>query len=458
MIGFLGMLDIGTYQKRPLLITSLPLGLLVLTRPDGILFALIFVLAFLLIRWRWNSDWSMSGAMLLISIPLLLLIGQMLFRALYYQDWLPNPARIKLALTGQRIHDGIRYMLDGAISQLFIWIPAAIALVALFVKTRARPHAVLLQMLLGGWGSYVVFIGGDFFPAFRHFVPLIVVAITMIVEAVRVYVPELNARGRRTSLFVSVSFALIALPGFYLVQRVHPNYLEGLTERWEWDGEVLGLLLKDAYTNKQPIIAVTAAGCIPYWSELPVIDMLGLNDRYIARHLPSTFGRGWVGHDAGDGDYVLSLRPDIIIFSAGYPQPQFHYKDDFHEGSPFHKLYSAVWFSGNVPYRDTARVWLRRDSPLIGMKLVKGVLAIPGEYFASRRQNPAQLNYKGHMMTILHPGDTLSCELPVTFPENAQIEVLGRKVGPILFEVRGKTLFLLSETGVAEVEEVHVFE
>ena len=39
-------------------------------------------------------------------------------------------------------------------------------------------------------------------------------------------------------------------------------------------------------SEEEPLFAVTAAGCLPYFSELPALDMLGLNDRHIAHHRP----------------------------------------------------------------------------------------------------------------------------------------------------------------------------
>ena len=69
-----------------------------------------------------------------------------------------------------------------------------------------------------------------------------------------------------------------------------------IDEQWEWDGQVIGLLLKEAFGASQPLFAVTAAGSLPYWSELPALDMLGLNDYYLPRHPPQNFGQGWIGH------------------------------------------------------------------------------------------------------------------------------------------------------------------
>jgi hypothetical protein len=45
-----------------------------------------------------------------------------------------------------------------------------------------------------------------------------------------------------------------------------------------------------------------------------MLDMLGLTDRHIAHHRPDDMGENnfKVGHEFGDGRYVLSRKPDII--------------------------------------------------------------------------------------------------------------------------------------------------
>jgi len=69
------------------------------------------------------------------------------------------------------------------------------------------------------------------------------------------------------------------------------------------------------------LIAVVAAGAIPFESGLETIDMLGLNDEHIA-HRDLEVGLLPAGHEKYDSEYVLDRRPDIIIladFLTDYP-------------------------------------------------------------------------------------------------------------------------------------------
>ena len=70
----------------------------------------------------------------------------------------------------------------------------------------------------------------------------------------------------------------------------------------------LGRYLGDSYNGK--VLASDASGKIPFFSGLRTIDMLGLNDRHIARTESTVFE---VGHNKYDADYVLSLCPDLIV-------------------------------------------------------------------------------------------------------------------------------------------------
>jgi hypothetical protein len=64
-------------------------------------------------------------------------------------------------------------------------------------------------------------------------------------------------------------------------------------------------------TSPEAVIAVHAAGQIPYYSERTTIDLLGLNDPVVAMGLGH--GEFYPGHNKWDYDYSIGkLQPDII--------------------------------------------------------------------------------------------------------------------------------------------------
>lgn len=66
-----------------------------------------------------------------------------------------------------------------------------------------------------------------------------------------------------------------------------------------------------ATVEPDSLLAIDAAGKVPYYSNLPTLDMLGLNDRHIGQRdmPPQPF---IVGHFKHDVDYVLLRRPVLI--------------------------------------------------------------------------------------------------------------------------------------------------
>jgi hypothetical protein len=64
-------------------------------------------------------------------------------------------------------------------------------------------------------------------------------------------------------------------------------------------------------TDPKAVIAVHAAGQIPYYSERATIDLLGLNDPVIAKSLGH--GEFYPGHNKWNYEYSINqLRPDVI--------------------------------------------------------------------------------------------------------------------------------------------------
>lgn len=82
-------------------------------------------------------------------------------------------------------------------------------------------------------------------------------------------------------------------------------------------GKEAGLWLRDHY-DAGTVIATNTAGSIPFYSGFKTIDMLGLNDKHIARQDVPGIGQGRPGHEKADGPYVLSLNPDIIQLGSSW--------------------------------------------------------------------------------------------------------------------------------------------
>jgi hypothetical protein len=84
------------------------------------------------------------------------------------------------------------------------------------------------------------------------------------------------------------------------------------SENWAGIGSVLGRAFGG---DSSVLIAATAAGAIPYYSGLRTIDMLGLNDPWVARH--GRYLSSHAGHRrCATLDYLVSKGVNLVV---GHP-------------------------------------------------------------------------------------------------------------------------------------------
>jgi arabinofuranosyltransferase len=276
------------------------LALLCWTRPDGALLA-----AAVGVGWWVRRPERGPDARVVAAWPAAAVLAQHLFRGLYYGAMVPNTAKAKLAFTAERLADGGDYAASAAAAlwPLLLFVPVALA--AALAARRGR-DAWLYALPFVAWTAYLVFIGGDIFPAHRHAVLLVVLAAFAVADLLRV-----------SSARAALAAALVALAVPLLLDRLAASDLQARRaerERWEWDGLALGRHLRELFAARDPLVAVDPAGAVPFASGLRSLDMLGLTDATIAARPPASFGTRRIGHELGDGAYVLGRQPDLVLF------------------------------------------------------------------------------------------------------------------------------------------------
>ncbi len=380
------------------------LALCCLTRPDGALVAAALVTGWALScgpghehRAHFIRRWFLLPA----AAIGLAVAGQTAFRLAYYGDWLPNPAYIKLGFTGQRLAEGAAYVGSGLLWLAGLALPAAAA-VLLAPRRRLLPLALPLAV----WLVYVAGIGGDIFPGRRHLAPALVFLALLAAGLWE------RARGRWRTWAPTAAALLLALGAS---QWLDPENRRALVERWEWDGKLVGEMLARAFGGEQPLLAVDPAGCLPYFSNLPAVDMLGLNDRAIARSAGR--GRGWLGHEAGDGAAVLARQPDLILFCdpAGSARPCFRSGREMSRDEGFRRHYRLVTFQVRSPRPFRSRIWVRLDSSRIGIRSGQERVLIPGYLLAAQPGIDASLDEAGRLRAEIPAGTPASLG-PLTLP------------------------------------------
>ena len=375
---------------------SLWLGLLAITRPDGFLFT-ILTSGFLLFINRNNKKNLIKIFLAVAILPTLFLLGQLIFRYNFYGELVPNTALVKVKVTIHHILRGGFYNVKAFFGTLLLSTLGLFTLYHLVFKKKNLFGFYLLLNIIA-WISYVTLVGGDIFPAFRHYY----VALILFVFAIIFGLNEIEFTIKNKNIRLGLIFLLI-INGY--VQTFIPANHYAIDERWEFRGMKLGETLKSTFSDKT-LIAVTAAGCIPYSSDLPTVDMLGLNDYYIPRHPPKNFGSGALAHELGDANYVLNRNPDIIIYHVGVI-PEFNVGEQMKINPFFKNNYVQVLAKQN---NDQHILYFNKYGRNVGVKISQNTLQIPGYLFSNTSDETSSFINK-KLLKSMEKGKTYNLSL-----------------------------------------------
>jgi arabinofuranosyltransferase len=282
-------------------------GLLALCRPEGLV-AVAAVPLLLAVRRSPSLSFRFALPALLIAAPWFLWAHH------YYGDWLPNSFYAKAgALTAPQLRHGLHYVFAPTMSGATVF--ALVIALATSVRQRSSPGCWLCLAALA-WLAYAVLIGGDFMPGLRLVVPVLGIAAVGLLAVCR----SISRRALATA------FVLLCLLSLARWRDPHTWTRIADWHRFAPPRAEFGRWLHE-HVPPGSLLVVSAAGTIPYYSELPTIDALGINDRHIARH-----GRRdptlLAGHQMGDGDYILSREPDIICLRLRAPGARIGFVSD----------------------------------------------------------------------------------------------------------------------------------
>lgn len=367
------------WAARRCLALGAPFALLCLARPDGPLWAFTAGLALLLTNRSTFTRVLWFGAPATIAVA-----AQLLFRVAYYGDVVPNTAHVKAEFDPAAFGAGCEYVGRALAVLPGLTTLAALAWLTLAARRDTRSLGCVLMLPVLAWLVYLVAIGGDHFPGRR----LLHGALAPMALAVGVVL--VRARGGFAA--VTLLLAVVALPVDGWQARRDPGSLEARSEQWEWQGKVLGERLGHAFAAERPLLAVDAAGALPFYSRLPALDLLGLCDRTIA----TTPFPAWLattrpeipkppGHLRGNGRYVLARAPDLLLFSSppGLPLPVFVSGAELEEEPGFRDGYRCVLVA--APGLDRpAPLWVRLAGK-VGVAHDGARITIPAWLFGSHR-------------------------------------------------------------------------
>lgn len=267
------------------------IALTILLRVDGFVTVAIVIIILLL-----HKHYRLAVILLVLSATIL--GTHLVWRYETYGLWLSNTYYAKVSGTlFQRFNAALLQFLRLTVQDAFLLYPALLLLgLRLPVSWRtASPRIFSVPLWYGaGFLGYWFLIGGD---VFRERFLIILIPLGLLELARRVEQRSFS-RGWRLAC---AALLLLQLSPFLTDARF--DYRFAKYDRWIELGQFLGK------NYPHTTLAIDAAGKTPFFSGLYTIDMLGLNDSYLAQ-LPAT--QFVVGHNKFDPDYILNHQPDWI--------------------------------------------------------------------------------------------------------------------------------------------------
>jgi hypothetical protein len=310
------------------------------------------------------------------GLLLLFLGSQTLFRLFYYGEWLPNTYYLKVS----GYSTILRLKRGGYALLLFIlnanWFLFLLPFIVLLFK-RDR-SGWLPALLVLGQLAYSVYVGGD---AWEHkgganryiaiamplFFILFIYAFWLSLEALTTFLKKESRWWQSFANLILLLLTLASMANFNFFKNVkslerwmlmrQPVFIEGNKEY------VKTALALKRITLPRARIAVVSAGAIPYFSDRIAIDLLGKNDKFIARqpaHVtsgPYNLEAFRPGHMKWDYDYSIGeLQPDVVV-------------QLWKQADKAQSLLKRDYVKGEEP--GGMVFWLRRDSKNIRWENVK---------------------------------------------------------------------------------------
>lgn len=282
----------GVASLRP----ALWLGLAGLARPE----ALVLIAPYLLVeaqRRRLSRAWPALAP----------LAGWTLFRMAYYDRLLPITYHVKKLPLSVDLGYGVEYLLQATLETGAL-VLAALSLLWLWRRPFALGRA-LSTALAGALAHlvYIAWVGGDYLPLARFVVPCLPLLLIGACAAGR------GLLLRRPHLALpALLAATLALQWTQLGPRAEVFGLRSANEdRWVAIGQTLALRAPPTTS-----VAVSAVGAIGYYSELTIVDLLGMTNHAIAAAEPD-LEVAFKGHHRHDANWVYDQQPDLILIGSG---------------------------------------------------------------------------------------------------------------------------------------------
>ena len=310
-------------------IDAVLLSLACLTRPEAVLFVVVFVACDTGRRWR-RQEIQARRLVVETALFALPLLAYQLARRMYFGQWYANTYLLKLrGLTwAERLQFGWNF------SEPFLmwagWLALVVALLQLARFRRRDAHTpsgwrpTEFLVLFVVFAVYQVAVGGDAWPLFIRFAapvtPLLLVA--FVVAVIETLDPW--AQGMRVATALLATTLVLVARWMLALHQVDARSLTPIYSD-EAARNINAAIAVRKLTRPDATVAAFAAGVLPYYCERKSIDPLGKMDPVIAA-LPVKRGVPWNqrGSMPGHNKYDLEIslrqrRPTVIQWNGDIP-------------------------------------------------------------------------------------------------------------------------------------------
>jgi hypothetical protein len=263
---------------------------------------------------RLGAWWPFWGGLLML----------LAWKAVYFGQLLPNTYYAKSGGGASALLAGVIYVLRflaayGGLNVLLALVPL------LLFRTAVRKEILYVLCCVVVFFVHVARVGGDYQYFFRYLVPVLpLLAVLTAQGAIAIWDSTREFPVPRRVV------ASIAVGGLAILQLTLPSLSELRDRPWLlWrplrlvndqdprffsrDFEYMGRVLNEIVPPGKSVAAV-AVGAVGYYSERPIVDLLGLNDRIIARLPIHPSHQTWTtGHMRGNAAETLRRKPDFIV-------------------------------------------------------------------------------------------------------------------------------------------------
>lgn len=349
-IIFLLLKWLRTHTLRLALAISVVSSLAFMTRMDS---AVLLLPVYVALVWEIRQDQCHRRLAIILCaiLPALIIVSVwLMWKVAYYGHILPNTFFAKT--DGPRVVPGLYYILLYFVSYGLAPLIMVLLVLAWHRKvlriSRMRLEWLVLFGICAGWIAYLISIGGDFME-FRMMMPIAPLLFMFTAIAILTVFQRGSVKVAWIALLLVISGVHPQRSRLYGVETVVAMASDQQAGLWI----EVGKALHDWFADTDIVIAVTPAGAIPFYAQLHTIDMLGLNDPWIARHgLPTENpDRRWLGEKPGHRikapmHYLVDQGVNLLIghplvrspdgprqYLEDYLGPRFH---EFDQPPPLH--------------------------------------------------------------------------------------------------------------------------